>query len=119
MHELTILVELVDMVEQAMSENNIDKIDTVVVQIGQLSTIVPRYMKEYYPNATEGSKLAGSNLKIEMIPGNGLCHHCDKVFNVVINKGKCPLCGADDWEMLSGQEFMLKEIYIEEKQPSQ
>ncbi|MGH4039135.1 MAG: hydrogenase maturation nickel metallochaperone HypA [Sphaerochaeta sp.] len=114
MHELTILVELVDMVENAMSENHIDKIDTVVVQIGQLSSIVPRYMKEYYPNACSGSKLEGSKLKIEMIPGNGLCHHCNKVFNVIKSKGRCPICNADDWEMLSGQEFMLKEIYIKQ-----
>jgi hydrogenase nickel incorporation protein HypA/HybF len=114
MHELTVLVELVDMVERAMNENNIEKIDTVVIQIGQLSSIVPRYMREYYPNATCGSKLEDSKLKIEMIPGNGMCHHCNKVFNVVKNKGKCPLCNADDWELLSGQEFMLKEIYIKE-----
>lgn len=114
MHELTVLVELVDMVERAMSENNIKKIDTVVVQIGQLSSIVPRYMKEYYPNASCGSMLEGSKLKIEIIPGNGLCHHCNKVFKIVKNKGKCPLCNTDDWELLSGQEFILKEIYIED-----
>ncbi len=114
MHELTILVELVDMVEQAMKENNIKKIDTVVIQVGQLSSIVPRFMYEYYPNAIDDSMLEGSKLKIEMIPGNGLCHHCNKVFNIVKNKGKCPICKADDWEMLSGQEFMLKEIRIGE-----
>ncbi len=117
MHELTVLVELVDMVEKAMKENKIDSIDTVVVQIGQLSSIVPRYMKEYYPNAIDGSKLEGSKLKIEMIPANGLCHQCNKVFNIVKNKGKCPLCNTDKWEMLSGQEFMLKEIYIKESPP--
>ncbi|MGD1821867.1 MAG: hydrogenase maturation nickel metallochaperone HypA [Pleomorphochaeta sp.] len=117
MHELTILVELVDMVESAMRENNINKIDTVVIQVGQLSSIVPRFMYEYYPNATDGSMLEGSSLKIEMIPGNGLCHHCNKVFNVVKSKGKCPICQADDWEMLSGQEFMLKEIRIGPESP--
>ena len=112
MHELTILVELVDMLEKEMSVNNINKIDTVVIQIGQLSSIVPRFMREYYPIACENSKLEGSFLKIEMIPGNGLCHHCNKVFNVVKAKGKCPICYRDDWEMLSGQEFMLKEIHV-------
>lgn len=117
MHELTILVELVDMVEQAMKENNINKINMVVVQVGQLSSIVPRYLKEYYPNACANSKLEGSSLKIEMIRANGLCHHCNKVFNIVKAKGKCPLCQADDWEMLSGQEFMLKEIRIGEEIP--
>jgi hydrogenase nickel incorporation protein HypA/HybF len=52
-----------------------------------------------------------------MIPANGLCHHCNKVFNIVKNKGKCPICNNDDWEILSGQEFMLKEIYIKETLP--
>lgn len=117
MHELTILVELVDMVESAMRENNINKIDTVVIQVGQLSSIVPRFMYEYYPNAIDGSMLEGTNLEIEMIPGNGLCHHCNKVFNIVKHKGKCPICQGDDWEMLSGQEFMLKEIRISDDKP--
>jgi len=49
-----------------------------------------------------------------MIPGNGLCHHCNKVFNVARNKGKCPTCGGEDWELLSGREFNLKEIIIKE-----
>jgi hydrogenase nickel incorporation protein HypA/HybF len=104
------------MVEKEMKDNNIEEIDTIVVQIGQLSSIVPRYMIEYYPNATENSLLKGSKIKIEMIPGNGLCHHCNKVFNVVKNKGKCPICQATDWEILSGQEFILKEILIKEKE---
>lgn len=117
MHELTILVELVDMVENAMRENNIKKIDTVVVQVGQLSSIVPRFMYEYYPNACDNSMLEGSSLEIEMIRANGICHHCNKVFNVIKAKGKCPLCDAEDWEMLSGQEFMLKEIRINEQNP--
>ncbi|MFA6796682.1 MAG: hydrogenase maturation nickel metallochaperone HypA [Bacilli bacterium] len=115
MHELTILVGLVEMVEKEMKNSNIKSIDTIVVQIGQLSSIVPRYMLEYYPNVTDHSLLKGSKLKIEMIPGNGLCHHCNKVFNVVKNKGRCPICQATDWELLSGREFILKEIVIREQ----
>jgi hydrogenase nickel incorporation protein HypA/HybF len=114
MHEITVLVVLIKMVERAAAENNIDKIDTVVIQIGQMSSIIPRYMMEYFPNAAEGTILEKSKLKIEMIPANGLCHHCNKVFKIVKNKGKCPYCKADDWEILSGMEFNLKEIIVRE-----
>lgn len=114
MHEITILVELIKMVETAAIENNIAKIDTIVVQIGEMSSIIPRYMMEYFPNTAEGTLLENSKLKIEMIPANGLCHYCNKVFNIVKNKGKCPCCKADDWEILSGMEFILKEIVIRE-----
>jgi hydrogenase nickel incorporation protein HypA/HybF len=112
MHEITVLVELIRMVETAAIQNNIDEIDTIVVQIGEMSSIVPRYMMEYFPNAAEGTLLENSKLKIEMIPANGLCHHCNKVFNIVKNKGNCPYCKADDWEILSGMEFILKEIVL-------
>lgn len=115
MHELTVLVELVDMVEDVAKENDVKHVEKLVLQIGQLSSLVPRFMKEYYPNTIEGTILEGSTLEIESIPGNGLCHHCEKIFNVVQNKGKCPICGADDWELLSGQEFILKEIVVREE----
>ncbi|MBW4827358.1 MAG: hydrogenase maturation nickel metallochaperone HypA [Clostridiaceae bacterium] len=114
MHEITILVELIKMVETAAIENNIVEIDTIVVQIGEMSSIIPRYMMEYFPKTAEGTLLENSKLKIEMIPANGLCHHCNKVFNIVKNKGKCPYCKTDDWEILSGMEFILKEIIIRE-----
>lgn len=115
MHEITILVQLVNMVEKKAIANHIaEKIDTIVVQLGQLSSIIPKYLTEYYPNVTEGTKLNGSKLIIETIPANGLCHHCSKVFGIVVYKGKCPKCGGDDWEMLSGNEFILKEIRVRE-----
>lgn len=115
MHEITLLVQLVQMVEREAKANNLaQKIDSIVVQVGQLSEIVPKYLKDYYPNVTDGTLLSGSTLEVETIIGNGLCHRCDKVFRIVENKGKCPICLGDDWEMLSGQEFMLKEIRIKE-----
>ncbi|MEG0962555.1 MAG: hydrogenase maturation nickel metallochaperone HypA [Lachnospiraceae bacterium] len=117
MHEITILVQLVNLVEKEARANHVaENIDTIVVQLGQLSSIVPKYLTEYYPNVTEGTLLYGSKLEIEMIPGNGLCHHCNKVFHIVEHKGKCPICNGDDWEMLSGQEFILKEIRIRESE---
>ncbi|MFA9397567.1 MAG: hydrogenase maturation nickel metallochaperone HypA [Clostridiaceae bacterium] len=118
MHEVTVLVELIKMVENAAVQNKIDEIEAIVVQIGEMSSIVPRYMKEYFPNAAEGTILENSKLKIEMIPANGLCHHCNKVFKIIKNKGKCPYCKADDWEILSGMEFILKEIIIKETSES-
>ena len=49
-------------------------------------------------------------LEIEIIPANGLCRQCKQVFNIVEHKRICPTCGEGDWELLSGREFMIKEI---------
>lgn len=110
MHELGVLIEIVKQVEQIAAENEVNKIESLVLQIGELSSMVPHYMKKLYPAAIEGTVLEDSTLEIEVIPANGLCKDCNKVFNLIKEKGTCPFCYSKNFEMLSGKEFMIKEI---------
>jgi hydrogenase nickel incorporation protein HypA/HybF len=110
MHELGVLIEVVKQVEQVAAENEIHTVDSLVLQIGELSSMVPHYLKKLYPAAVEGTVLEGSSLEIEVIPANGLCMDCRKVFNLVKEKGICPHCRGKRFELLSGKEFVIKEI---------
>ena len=110
MHELGVLIEIVKQVEQIAAENEVDKIETLVLQIGELSSMVPHYLKKLYPAAIEGTVLKDSSLEIEVILANGLCKDCSKVFSLIKDKGTCPYCGSKSFELLSGKEFMIKEI---------
>lgn len=110
MHELGIMIEVVKTVESFALKNHVSKIDTLVLQIGELSPVVPRYIQECYPAAVDGTLLQHTKLKIEILPGNGICKQCNKVFNIFENNKKCPKCGGNDWEILCGKEFMIKEI---------
>lgn len=47
MHELGILMEIVKTVEKFAVENQVDKIETLVLQIGEISSAIPEYMKRY------------------------------------------------------------------------
>jgi hydrogenase nickel incorporation protein HypA/HybF len=51
-----------------------------------------------------------TKLKIEMIPGNGRCNDCLNIYNIIMNNGKCPKCGSQNLDILSGREFLIKEI---------
>ncbi|MCP5455880.1 MAG: hydrogenase maturation nickel metallochaperone HypA [Thermotogae bacterium] len=110
MHELGIVIEIIKTVENFAKKNNITKIDTIVLQIGELSTIIPRYVEVCYPVAVDKTMMEDTKLKIEIIPGNAICKSCNKVFNLIKNNGKCPDCGEAPWELLSGKEFLIKEI---------
>ena len=44
------------------------------------------------------------------MPGNGMCKSCNKVFNIKEYNGVCPYCDSKVWELLSGKEFIIKEI---------
>ncbi len=110
MHELGVLLEVVKQVTQVAEENEVEKIQKLVLQVGELCSMIPKYMKKIYPAAVDGSILEGSKLEIEIIPGNGRCRHCGCVYNLIEEKGICPSCGENDFELLSGKEFFIKEI---------
>lgn len=110
MHELGVLFEVINKVEDVAKKNGLTKIDTLVLQIGELSSMIPRYIEACYPAAVDGTLLQETKLKIETLPGNGICQKCNKVFNLLGNDQQCPHCGNKDWELLSGKEFMIKEI---------
>lgn len=110
MHELGVMIEVVNYVEDFAKKNGLTKIDTLVLQIGELSAIIPRYIEACYPAAVDGTMLENTKLKIEVLPANAICRECSKVFNVVQNNKICPRCGNEKWELLCGKEFLIKEI---------
>ena len=110
MHELGVLIEVIKTVENVAQKNNLTKIDTLVLQIGELSSTIPKYIEACYPAAVEDTLLQDTKLKIEIMPGNAICRKCSKVFNLIENENKCPSCGSGNYEILCGKEFLIKEI---------
>ena len=110
MHELGIMINVVQSVEKFARENGVTKIDILVLQVGELSPVVPQYIEAVYPAAVDGTLLQETELKIEILPGNALCKGCGKVYNLLQNRKGCPHCGGNEHEVLSGKEFMIKEI---------
>ena len=113
MHELGVVLEVVNTVEQFVEENGVtSRIEKLVLQIGELSSIIPKYVEAVYPAAVDQTILENTNLEIEIMPANALCKECNKVFNAVQNKAICPECGGKELELLSGREFFIKEIIV-------
>jgi len=110
LHEMGVIINVVNTVESFAKKNGITKIDTLVLQIGELSSMIPRYIEACYPAAADGTLLQDTKLEIEVLPGNAICRKCNQVFNVLENKSICPNCESKDWELLGGREFMIKEI---------
>lgn len=109
MHEMTLAIPGDKSVVEFAEENGIEEIDTVVLEIGELSLVVPEYMEEAWYAAVPRTMLANSRLRIDTVPGNGICLDCGEVYNIVQEKGRCPKCGSDRKDVLCGEEFNIKE----------
>ncbi len=110
MHEIGVVIEVIKKVERFAKQNSVTKIDTLVLQIGELSSMIPRYVEACFPAAIEGTMLEDTKIKIEVIPANAICKTCNSVYNVIEHKNVCPKCEGKESELLSGREFMIKEI---------
>lgn len=116
MHELSVLVEVVRVVENIMDEDDIKKVDAIVLEIGELSSVVPMYMEEYFPVIVDDKpRFKDTELIMEILPGNAKCSDCGTVFNVIKNKGYCPKCNSFEKELLCGKEFNIKELRVLEE----
>ncbi|BCS95147.1 hydrogenase nickel incorporation protein HypA [Desulfoluna limicola] len=110
MHELGVVIKVVKNVEDFARKNGVTNIETLVLQIGALASVIPRFVENCYPMAVKGTMLEDTRLKIEVLPANARCRACETVFNALKHKSVCPHCSGGNPEMISGNEFMIKEI---------
>lgn len=110
MHELGILINIVETVEAFAKENGVSTIQTLVLQVGELSPVVPHYLEECYPAAVDGTMLENTELKLEIIAGEGICTACNTTFNILKHESRCPQCSGTAFKVISGREFLIKEI---------
>ena len=74
MHELTLLFGVAEQVGKVVSENGIDHVDAVVLEIGEATAIVPEFMLDGYSVISdEFPFLKGSELIIETEIAFGSC----------------------------------------------
>lgn len=111
MHELGIVYEVVKIVDEVVKDNDIKKVEKIILEVGQLSMAIPRFLEECYPAAVDGTDYEETKLEIEIQTANARCHNCGEVYPVVDLNKICPKCGRDDqYEIISGEEFNIKEI---------
>ena len=110
MHEIGVVRQLVRTVTAFAEEHGVRDIREVVVDCGELSLVIPEYLEELYPVVVRGSILENAKLRVCTVPGLAECDHCDEIFNVVENEGRCPNCGSFEKTILSGRDFTIREI---------
>jgi len=112
MHEMGVVSKIVKIAERHAKQNKARKVKKLVLQIGQLSSVIPDAVRLCWPICIEDTLLAGSALEIEVMPANGVCKQCGDIYNLVEHEFKCPKCQGEKWEMRTGRELFIKEIAV-------
>lgn len=110
MHELGLLSAMVKTIEGIAQEEGLERVEKIVLQVGELSGVVPAYLESCYPAAVYKTFMEGTELELEVVPGIARCNLCGREFNAVEADLKCPGCGGEALTACSGTELVIKEI---------
>lgn len=113
MHELGVVFTIAKKVEKVAAENNVTKVSKVVLQIGEVSTIIPSYLVDVWNwNAKKTPLLEGSELEIEKIDAITYCEDCEQTYPTVQYGKICPHCQSKNTYLIQGNETEIKEIEV-------
>lgn len=115
MHELGIVFHIAKTIEEVAEENNVKHINKVVLQVGEVSSVIPDYLTDCWNwNAKKTELLNGCVLENEPIKAVTHCDDCGDDYPTVEYGKTCPYCGSENTYLLTGNEVLIKEIIVDD-----
>ncbi|MBQ9662409.1 MAG: hydrogenase maturation nickel metallochaperone HypA [Oscillospiraceae bacterium] len=111
MHELGTIYYVIDTVEKLAAENDLKKVASITLEVGEVSGIIPDYLSDFWLYARKKTELfQETELKIEPIQAVTYCQDCAKTYPTIPQGKICPHCGSGNTFLITGNEYNIKEI---------
>ncbi len=111
MHELGIVFHIIKSVESVGAENQLKKVNSVTIELGEVSGVLHEYLDDCWNWACSKSELLnGAKLIIEVIPAVTYCEDCQKTYETVKYGKTCPYCNSSKTYLTCGNEINIKEV---------
>ena len=111
MHELGVVFHIMDSLEVVAKENELTQIESVTIEVGEVSTVIPDQLLDCWKWAIQKREfLSGCRMEIERLPAVTWCEGCETGYPTVAHGRICPHCGSEKTYLLRGNELNIKEI---------
>ena len=113
MHELSIVLSIIDIVAMEVKKSGAEHVTEVHLEIGQLSGIEFDSLEFALKNLAPGSAIESAEISIEKPEGIARCSDCGFEFAIENFIGSCNLCSSFNLEIIKGRELRVKSITID------
>lgn len=91
--------------------NNLTEIESVTLEFGEVSGIVPEYLEDCWNWYTKKEPIIqGTKFLYEIIPAVTWCDDCKSTYPTVQYGKTCPHCGSGNMWLQQGNEINIKQI---------
>ncbi|MFC2160710.1 hydrogenase maturation nickel metallochaperone HypA [Acidobacteriota bacterium] len=112
MHELSIIANLYEIMEEKAREQGAKKITLVKLQVGVLSGIVPDFLETAFDIFKKDTMASEAKLEIEKVPLKIQCKECGTEKTSFELIYICPKCSSNHIITLDGTELILEKMDI-------
>jgi hydrogenase nickel incorporation protein HypA/HybF len=111
-HELSLSSAIVNTVVKHAAGRSVSVVN---MRIGRLRQVVPDTLEFYFEFVARDTVCEGARLELEILPALLRCDACVREWEIDFPAFRCPTCeGADDVDVVSGNEFEVESIEVEE-----
>ncbi len=108
MHELSLAVEIVRMLEG--HSNELQGITSLTLDVGTLSCVDEQALRTALSVAMRGTLAEGAQVIMHTIEAQAHCQDCGQTFHPPDRIEPCPHCGSFKKTWLSGEDFRLRSV---------
>ena len=89
-------------------------VKVVTLSVGKLRQVVPDSLSFYFDIIARGTVCEGAKLEMQIVPARLRCENCDNEWEPDFPTFRCPFCPDGKVTVLSGEEFMVESLEVEE-----
>lgn len=113
MHELGIAFHIISEIDKIAEQNKVKEVKSVTLEIGEVSTVIPRYLEDVWKWACENRSQYMKNCELKIIVTRAIsfCSSCQKTYHTLEGK-VCPNCGSKETFLVEGDQTNIKSIEV-------
>lgn len=112
MHELSIVMSIVEMAEKEVKKANAEKVDSIELEIGTLSGVEMEAFDFAWQISLKDTVMENAERIIHRTKAKARCADCGHIFYSKTLYDECPKCGQPFNEILKGREMRVKTLTV-------
>ncbi len=113
MHELSVTESILEISLRHARDANAKRITNLYLVIGQLASIVDDSVQFYWDIISKDTIAEGARLQFRRLPASLICLECNHQYTPGKDGFSCPQCKGERIKVVSGEEFFMEAIDIE------
>lgn len=112
MHELSIVMSIVDIAEDEVKKHHAHAVDCIDLEIGTMAGVELDALNFVWDAAVKNTVLDGAIRHINLVEAKARCMDCGCVFEMKDRFQACPVCNDYLTEFIQGKELKVKSLSL-------